>query len=189
MIIILSTTTTNDRDGIPAARLAKILITSADYGYLWTVDGLPLAGDLATILAEMEASLLAEVQQRGVAMDLEESRAWALATVRSEAREQAISTDNFIDDSPTLAAEILIYFQAGRPTNPSAAVYVIADALANRRGATLRDTLEALLSRWRAVQGRVAGVVSELDRVEEELAAAGDVATVAGVLAGVDWGY
>lgn len=114
-------------------------------------------------------------------------KARALAVVRGEARERAAAVDQLVSGHPTLATEVVIYFQAGRPADPNPAIYVIAAALASRRGADLRATLEGLLTRWRNVQAAVAGLVTELDRVEGEIQNASDIAGVQDTLAGLVW--
>ena len=78
----------------------------------------------------------------------------------------------------------MIYFVQGRPVLPQAGVYKIANALALRRSLALRDMLEALLSRWQAVQDRVVIVADELDRLEDAINAAADVVEVAAALSG-----
>ena len=87
-----------------------------------------------------------------------------------------------------LNSEIVQYLTAGRPASPSAAVYVLAKALADRRGVTLRAALETLADRWLTLRTRIAAIITELDRLEDAIAAAGSVAEIAGVLAGMNWG-
>lgn len=115
--------------------------------------------------------------------------------VMDYAKQLAQDAENQIDDLVSgnyvraimLNTEITHYAQAGRPANPSPNVYVIADAIANRRGQPLRDTLESLFDRWRDIQSRIAAIVTELDRVETALDAAETVAEVEAVEASVNF--
>lgn len=122
---------------------------------------------------------------------LDRAKTAALIEVQRQAEEQEAAIDALISGNFVRAimlnTEIVAYFEAGRPANPSANVYVISAAIAARRGATLRDTLESLFSRWRDVQSRIATIITELDRATEEIEAATTVVEVDLILAGLDW--
>ncbi|MCB0208011.1 MAG: hypothetical protein KDJ52_01700 [Anaerolineae bacterium] len=106
--------------------------------------------------------------------------------VMSRAQQLAQDAENQIDNlisgnyvrAIMLNTEITHYAQAGRPTNPSANVYVISAAIAARRALPLRDTLESLFTRWRTIQGRISAIVTELDRIENALDAAQTLAEI-----------
>ena len=110
-------------------------------------------------------------------------------------RQQAQQAENAIDAllagnfvrAMMLNSEIVQYLTAGRPASPSASVYVLAKALADRRGVALRAALETLADRWLTLRSRIATIIVELDRLEDEIDAATTVAEIATVLAGMDW--
>jgi hypothetical protein len=124
--------------------------------------------------------------------DLATVRSWALTTVRQLAAERENQLDALVAGSRTRAimlnTEITNYWQSDRPADPNPAVYAIANSLATRRGATLRATLEGLFTRWQAVRDRIVTITTELDRLEEEIAAASTVTDIEAAMAGIDWG-
>ena len=122
---------------------------------------------------------------------LPEIRTAAIVTLNEQAAAAEGAIDSLIAGHHVRAlmlnTEIVAYFEAGRPADPAANVYVIANAMATRRGITLRDMLEILFSRWRDVQADIGDIVTELDRVTEAIEAATDEAGVQAALDGAVW--
>lgn len=58
--------------GVINARHAEIIISNGAASYLWSVGGLPLAGDLQAVLEAREAELFAQAQAGGRPVDLYE---------------------------------------------------------------------------------------------------------------------
>lgn len=87
MIEILNTQITTNLENQPFARHADIIITSGPNSYLYGVGGLPLTGNLQTILEAREAELFVEAQAAGKVVDLYEIavkrvlKAFALVTL------------------------------------------------------------------------------------------------------------
>lgn len=123
--------------------------------------------------------------------ELDRAKTEALAEVRRQAEKQEGSIDTLISGNFVRAimlnTEIVHYVDAGRPASPSPTVYIISDAMATRRSVTLHDMLELLFARWRDVQGRIATIITELDRAIDEINAATTVAEVEAVLIGLNW--
>lgn len=127
----------------------------------------------------------------GFEPDLAEVITWALNYVRAQAAEAENSIDDILAGNFVrgimLNQEVVEYYKAGRPANPSANVYVISAAMAARRGITLHDMLELLFAKWRNVQGRIAQIATELDRLTEEIEAAGTVEEITAILATMEF--
>lgn len=70
--IIETRVVTDLETGGTSARLVEIIISSNGDSYLWTVGGLPVEGNLQTILDGREAELLAAAQAGGRSADLYE---------------------------------------------------------------------------------------------------------------------
>lgn len=128
--------------------------------------------------------------------DIEVIRPWAIEQINRLAAEQEDAIDSLISGhvarAVMLNTEIVTYFQAGRPANPQANIYVIADAITTRRqnndpGITLHDTLESLFSRWRMVQSRIAVIITELDSAVEAINTAATIGEVVIILANLAW--
>lgn len=72
MIEILETRTVTDIGGAELSRHVDIIITSGPNSYLYSVGGLPLTGNLQTVLDAREAELFAKAQAGGRVVDLYE---------------------------------------------------------------------------------------------------------------------
>lgn len=72
MIEIILTSITNNDNGQPATRHVEIIITSGPNSYLWSVGGLPLTGNLQTVLDAREVELWGVAQAGGRIVDLYE---------------------------------------------------------------------------------------------------------------------
>lgn len=118
---------------------------------------------------------------------LEDLRSWALSNIKKIAKKQRSDLDDIVSDNITLANEIVIYYLNDRPADPQPGVYVIADAIATRRGVTLRTILENLLTRWQAIQADIANVMPELDRLLDEVDAATTIEEIETALASATW--
>lgn len=71
MIEIIETAIINNPDtNQPQARAVEIVISQNGTAYLWTIGGLPLAGDLQTILDAREAELWTVASAAGRMVDL-----------------------------------------------------------------------------------------------------------------------
>lgn len=114
-------------------------------------------------------------------------RNWAIAQIKVLAEERRSSLDDIVSDNITLANEIIIYYLNDRPTDPQPGIYVIANAMAVRRSVTLRAMLENLLTRWQAIQSKIADIMPELDRLLTEIENASTIEEVEASLASVEW--
>jgi hypothetical protein len=66
MIVIFSQLTVNDSDtGLPVSRTANIYLTDGSSAFMYNIGGLPLEGDLQTVLNGMEAELWAAAVTEG----------------------------------------------------------------------------------------------------------------------------
>lgn len=123
--------------------------------------------------------------------DLEGVREYALLYVRQAASEAESSFDARITSSPTKAiflnTEIVEYYAQGRPTNPNANIFVVANAMATRRGITLHDMLKSLFLKWRNIQSSIADIVTELDRLVDEIETAVTIEEIQSILEGVNF--
>lgn len=124
--------------------------------------------------------------------DLDGVREYALLYVRQAANDAESGFDDRITSSPTKAiflnTEIVEYYKQGRPANPAANVFVVADAMATRRGITLHDMLEILFLKWRAIQTQIAAIVTELDRLIEAIEAAVTIEEIQAILESINFG-
>ncbi len=163
------------------------------------VDGKPSSNEWETVITRWELDApqpaIEELEAWGDGPEYEaamlaEAKAKALVVVRQRAAEAEAEIDNLLGGhflrAVMLNTEIVQYINAGRPASPSHTVYALADALAQRRGVSLREMLEALRSRWLTLRGRIATIITELDRVEDELSAAGSVGEITEILGRLD---
>ncbi len=70
MTIEILNTQTQTFEGQPHSRYVEIIITSGPTSYQWSVGGLPLTGDLQTILEANEAELFTAASVVGKPVDL-----------------------------------------------------------------------------------------------------------------------
>lgn len=126
-----------------------------------------------------------------LAGDLDRAKILAITIINDQADAAETKLDSLITGKPARAmllnTEIVEYYKAGRPADPAANVYVIANALALRREITLRAMLENLFLRWRNIQAKIALIVTEFDRLTEAINAAGSRAEIEAILAGAEW--
>lgn len=114
MIEILETRIINNADtGQPISRYVEIIATGGANSYLWGVGGLPLTGNLQTILDGRDAELFSEAQAGGRVVDLYE-----LATKRTLKAFALVMLD-----------EINILRQASLPPLPARSAIQIEGAL------------------------------------------------------------
>ena len=122
-----------------------------------------------------------------IAPDVETIRVWAITAVNDWADAREDTLDAKLSKSPARAiflnTEIVQYFNAGRPANPAANIYVMAAEMAASRGIALRAMLELLLTKWIAARDKLASINAVQDEATTAIEAAATIEEVAAILA------
>ena len=119
--------------------------------------------------------------------DLEACKTWALDYINDWADAREDTLDAKLSRSPARAiflnTEIVQYYNAGRPANPAANVYVMADEMAASREVTLREMLELLFAKWLTARERLSNINAIQDEATTAIEAAATIADIAAILA------
>lgn len=182
MIYIIKSQTVNDPEsGLPLARQAQIIIAQNNAAYFWLVGGLPLEGDLLPVLEADFEMLWREAQRGGAAVDF---RAWALAELNRwrGARRAALGLTSANFQELVYTGKVL---ESQRWLAAPGSVFGLAGEAATH-GITNEAMAALVLAQWSAWQAGSDAIEAGYIAARAAVAAAGDEAAMAAVLAGLE---